>query len=136
MFDIFAGVCSQISSCKLVDSGMNYDIYHGNILSGLSDQMNRRPFSVPGEHLTCPSGGVEDLPKFNAIHVGAAAEQLPPSLVDALLPNGRMVIPVGPRHRGGQQSSSQELMLVDKSSDGRVTIRPIMGVSYVPLTPP
>jgi len=35
---------------------------------------------------------------FDAIHVGAAADSLHPELIAALAPNGRMVIPVGPRY--------------------------------------
>ena len=35
---------------------------------------------------------------FHAIHVGAAAEDIPQLLVEKLERGGRMVIPVGPRH--------------------------------------
>ena len=65
---------------------------------------------------------------YDAIHVGAAAEEVPPALVAQLAPGGRMIIPVG-RH-----GWSQVLMCVDKDKEsGRVTQRQLMGVQYVPL---
>ncbi|GIM12137.1 hypothetical protein Vretimale_15558, partial [Volvox reticuliferus] len=46
---------------------------------------------------------------FDAIHVGAAAEELPRDLVAKLAPGGRMVVPVGPHN------SIQVLTVVDKA---------------------
>jgi len=65
---------------------------------------------------------------YNAIHVGAAAPELPQALVDQLANGGRMVIPVGPQ--GGDQS----LDLVEKDLEGKVSRKRLFGVIYVPLT--
>ncbi|KAH8948972.1 hypothetical protein BDL97_10G005800 [Sphagnum fallax] len=62
---------------------------------------------------------------YDAIHVGAAAAELPDALVNQLKPNGRMVIPVG--------TSSQDLIIVDKLEDGSIRKTVKMGVRYVPL---
>jgi len=72
------------------------------------------------------AGWAEGAP-YSAIHVGAAAASLPAALVEQLASPGRMVIPVGPE--GGDQS----LDLVEKSTEGEVTRRRLMGVIYVPL---
>jgi len=64
---------------------------------------------------------------FDAIHVGAAAESMPQTLVRALKRPGRMVIPVGP------QWGSQIFTIVDKDKDGAVSERELMSVMYVPL---
>ena len=64
---------------------------------------------------------------FDAIHVGAAAESMPETLIKALKSPGRMVIPLGP------QWSSQSFVVVDKARDGTITQRELMSVMYVPL---
>lgn len=62
-------------------------------------------------------GRASDIPgaPFHAIHVGAAAPEMPQNLVSALAPGGRLVVPVGP------EGGAQVLMVVDKHGDGRVT---------------
>lgn len=42
---------------------------------------------------------LKDYPNFNAIHVGAAAKDIPKVLYEKLEPGGRMIIPVGHRHQ-------------------------------------
>eukprot|EP00303_Exanthemachrysis_gayraliae_P011251 CAMPEP_0206016720 /NCGR_PEP_ID=MMETSP1464-20131121/23407_1 /ASSEMBLY_ACC=CAM_ASM_001124 /TAXON_ID=119497 /ORGANISM="Exanthemachrysis gayraliae, Strain RCC1523" /LENGTH=194 /DNA_ID=CAMNT_0053390545 /DNA_START=36 /DNA_END=620 /DNA_ORIENTATION=+ len=63
--------------------------------------------------------------QFDAIHVGAAAAELPEALVRQLRPGGRMVIPLGRDY--------QELYSVDKDRDGTVSSEAVLGVRYVPL---
>ncbi|KAL5748228.1 hypothetical protein ACOSQ2_025525 [Xanthoceras sorbifolium] len=73
--------------------------------------------------------GREGWPEFapyDAIHVGAAAPEIPQPLIDQLKPGGRMVIPVG--------NMFQDLKVVEKSRDGSISVRSETSVRYVPLT--
>jgi len=63
---------------------------------------------------------------YDVIHVGAAAPVLPEALITQLKSPGRMFIPVG--------TYDQEIVQVDKDSEGKVTEKRLFGVRYVPLT--
>lgn len=65
---------------------------------------------------------------YDAIHVGAAAEEMPQCLIDQLAPGGRLIVPIGP------ENSDQTLVQIDKTIDGDIKQRSLMGVIYVPLT--
>lgn len=65
---------------------------------------------------------------FDAIIVTAAASHVPPSLIKQLKIGGRMVIPVGSRFM------PQELLLINKEKQGKVTTKQVLPVSFVPFT--
>jgi protein-L-isoaspartate(D-aspartate) O-methyltransferase len=65
---------------------------------------------------------------FDAILVTAVASHIPPPLLAQLKPGGRMILPIGTRF------TAQELVLVSKDREGRVTTRQILPVRFVPLT--
>jgi protein-L-isoaspartate(D-aspartate) O-methyltransferase len=65
---------------------------------------------------------------FDGIIVTCGAEQVPPPLIEQLKPGGVMVIPVGPNN------VAQELLVIEKDAEGRVTERVVMGVRFVPMT--
>lgn len=72
--------------------------------------------------------GWEEAAPFDAIVVTAAADHLPPPLVDQLDPDGgRMVIPIGP------VGDVQTLWLVTRTGD-EVAMEEILPVAFVPLT--
>ncbi|XP_062225937.1 protein-L-isoaspartate O-methyltransferase [Phragmites australis] len=70
--------------------------------------------------------GFPDAAPYDAIHVGAAAPEIPQPLLEQLKPGGRMVVPVG--------SYFQDLQVVDKNADGSISVRNDVSVRYVPLT--
>jgi protein-L-isoaspartate(D-aspartate) O-methyltransferase len=63
---------------------------------------------------------------FDAIIVTAAAEFIPPPLLDQLKEGGRMIIPVG------SPFFLQTLVLVEKR-EGKITTQSLLPVSFVPL---
>lgn len=67
---------------------------------------------------------------FDGIIVTAAANHIPPPLIEQLKPGGRMVIPVG------NPFQTQMLMLVTKGSNGPrdLQVRSLMPVAFVRLT--
>ena len=65
---------------------------------------------------------------FDAIIVTAAADHVPPPLVEQLKNGGRMVIPVGSRF------FVQQLVLITKDDKGKLTTRQMLPVRFVPLT--
>ncbi len=71
--------------------------------------------------------GWEEHAPYDAIVVTAAADAIPPPLVEQLEADGRMVIPVGSPFR------TQRLMLVEKEGEEVVT-ESLMPVRFVPLT--
>jgi protein-L-isoaspartate(D-aspartate) O-methyltransferase len=73
-------------------------------------------------------GGWPAAAPFDSIIVTAAPAAIPQPLIDQLKPGGRMVIPVG------GSSDVQQLLLVEKHSDGRTTTKRTLPVRFVPLT--
>jgi protein-L-isoaspartate(D-aspartate) O-methyltransferase len=65
---------------------------------------------------------------FDLILVTAVASHIPPPLIAQLKPGGRMVVPVGTRY------TTQQLVLVHKRPDGKVTTQQMLPVAFVPLT--
>jgi protein-L-isoaspartate(D-aspartate) O-methyltransferase len=75
--------------------------------------------------------GGKGLPKqapFNRILVTAAAPSVPAPLFGQLASNGIMLVPVGGR------GFYQELMVIRKSADGKISTKGWGGVAFVPLT--
>lgn len=65
---------------------------------------------------------------FDAIVVTAATDHIPPPLIKQLKPGGRMIIPVGGKFQ------VQQLVLVEKTSEGKTITQQILPVRFVPFT--
>ena len=71
--------------------------------------------------------GWKEQAPFDAIIVTAAAEFVPPPLIQQLKDGGKMVIPVG------SPFMTQTLMLIEKKGK-RITTKSLMPVVFVPFT--
>jgi protein-L-isoaspartate(D-aspartate) O-methyltransferase len=71
--------------------------------------------------------GWPDKAPFDRIVLTAAPPELPITLIDQLKPGGKLLAPVG------DQSTVQELTLVEKTMDGKITSRALLPVRFVPM---
>lgn len=71
--------------------------------------------------------GWQEHAPYDGIMVTAAADEIPPHLVEQLKPGANLVVPVGPVY------GPQELIQVRKDETGNVTTHDILAVAFVPL---
>lgn len=122
---------SSSSSSSSVSGGHIYGIEHIAELVTLSQDNLKKWNPHYDQFITVQKGdGRLGIPghQFDAIHVGAAASEIPPALIDQLKPGGRLIIPVGP------QAGDQYLLQIDKTANGDIKKKAVTGVRYVPLT--
>lgn len=72
--------------------------------------------------------GYPDKAPYDAISITAASPDFPPPLIDQLKTPGRMVAPIGKT-----SIYEQDLVVLEKNLEGRLSQRVLMRVSYVPL---
>ncbi len=74
---------------------------------------------------------------FDAIIVTAAAwRRVPPTLIEQLAPGGRLVVPVDRSKAAARYpftAQEQDLQLVSKDLEGKITQRSVLPVAFVPL---
>ncbi len=107
-------------------------VYTLEIIPALEAEARERLAELGYRNVTVSLGngraGWPEHAPFDAIIVTAAAESIPPDLLDQLKPGGRMAIPVG------QPGWGQSLQLVTKDSDGEIEVQDVLPVAFVPLT--
>ena len=92
----------------------------------LEDMRVRNVTALCGDGM---KGWPHDVGQFHKIIVTAAARERPPqALVDQLMPDGLMVIPIG-------TEGEQELRLYRKESGDAYSYKTVMPVRFVPLLP-
>ena len=71
--------------------------------------------------------GWPDKAPFDAIIVTAAANEIPPALLDQLAEGGRLIIPVG-------QSRFHSNLVLASKNNGKIKTKKLIGVAFVPFT--
>lgn len=72
--------------------------------------------------------GWEEYAPYDGIIVTCAPEEIPAPLIDQLKPGGRIVIPIG------KEGWIQNLVVVKKSKNGKISKKKLYGVRFVPMT--
>lgn len=105
-------------------------VYSIDILCPLANQARKRLAKLGYKNVTvrCGDGygGWAEHAPFDVIIVAAAPDHVPQPLVDQLATGGRMIIPVG--------EWSQQLLVIEKQADGKVTKTVVAPVAFVPMT--
>jgi protein-L-isoaspartate(D-aspartate) O-methyltransferase len=107
-------------------------VYTLEIIAPLAESASRRLDQLGYRNIEVKLGdGYYGWPQhapYDGIVVTAAANSIPPPLIQQLRPGGRMVIPVGaPFH-------TQDLILLRKDTKGEVSTTSVLPVAFVPLT--
>ncbi|MDB9822182.1 protein-L-isoaspartate(D-aspartate) O-methyltransferase [Deltaproteobacteria bacterium] len=108
------------------------EVYSVEIVKALGMQATERLRQLNYEniHLKVADGyyGWEEHAPFDRIIVTCASTLIPPPLLKQLKPGGKMCIPVG------SQYMVQHLTMVEKAINGKISMRKILPVRFVPLT--
>lgn len=107
-------------------------VYTVEIVRELGEQAKARFSTLGYNTIKVKIGdGYEGWPEyapFDGIIVTCAPEEIPKPLIEQLKPGGRIVIPVG------KAGKTQLLVLVEKSSDGKIKEQVQFPVVFVPMT--
>ncbi|KAF0192193.1 MAG: protein-L-isoaspartate(D-aspartate) O-methyltransferase [Gammaproteobacteria bacterium] len=106
-------------------------VYTVETIAALGEEAARRLQKLGYDNVVIRTGdawfGWPEHAPYDSIIVTAAAPMIPPPLIDQLKRGGRMVVPLGSRF-------GQDLVLLRKDMDGKITTEVLLPVAFVPLT--
>lgn len=106
-------------------------VYSVEIVRALGEQAREKLTRLGYRNISVKVGdgrdGWSEYAPYDAVIVTAAPDEIPPELVQQLKPGGKIVIPLGSAY------GYQDLVLATKHADGRLGIRRVLPVSFVPL---
>ena len=107
-----------------------HKVYSVEIIEALAQQavkrLSRAGYTNVEVKVADGSHGLPEHAPFDKVMVTAAPDLIPPALINQLKPGGRMMIPAG-------LSENQQLILVEKSANGRLSTREILPVRFSQL---
>ena len=107
-----------------------HKVYSVEIIEALAQQamkrLSRAGYTNVEVKIADGSHGLPEHAPFDKVMVTAAPDLIPPALINQLKPGGRMMIPAG-------LSDDQQLILVEKSANGRLSTREILPVRFSQL---
>ncbi len=126
-----AALCAELVAPKTTDTPGH--VYTIEIVAGLIEfakaNLKRSGYEDRVTLIHADGGiGLPEYAPYDRILVAAAAPSIPEPLIEQLALGGIMLIPVGGR------GFFQELMMVKKDEEGKVTQKHWGGVAFVPLT--
>jgi protein-L-isoaspartate(D-aspartate) O-methyltransferase len=108
-------------------------VFSVEIIEEIADQARKRLARLGYDNISLRHGngtlGWPEHAPYDRIMVTAAPDLIPPSLLNQLKAGGRMVIPTGIPDR-------QQLVLVEKNAQGRISTREILPVRFSELEEP
>ena len=107
-----------------------HKVYSVEIIEALAQQavkrLSRAGYTNVEVKVANGSQGLPEHAPYDKVVVTAAPDLIPPSLINQLKPGGRMMIPAG-------LSDDQQLILVEKNANGRLSTREILPVRFSQL---
>jgi protein-L-isoaspartate(D-aspartate) O-methyltransferase len=117
-----AAVCAEIAA----------EVYTIEIVEGLAKRAEEKlkELGYPNAFVKAGDGyfGWPEKAPFDAIIGTAAAERIPPPLIEQLKPGGRMILPYE------TNAGFQYLVLITKDEKGKISKKNVMPVRFVPMT--
>ena len=107
-----------------------HKVYSVEIIEALAQQaakrLSRAGYTNVEIKVANGSHGLPEHAPYDKVMVTAAPDLIPPALINQLKPGGRMMIPAG-------LSDNQQLILVEKNVNGRLSTREILPVRFSQL---
>ena len=107
-----------------------HKVYSVEIIEALAQQatkrLSRAGYTNVEVKVANGSHGLPEHAPYDKVMVTAAPDLIPPALINQIKPGGRMIIPAG-------LSDNQQLILVEKNVNGRLSTREILPVRFSQL---